>query len=294
MIYLISISVFLLTFTLVMGIGQRLNRQKVISGRLQAFKQTASAYEEEVSKGAFTRFVKPILQTVANAISSSTPQRVKDHLRMKLLRAGNPGNLQATEFRGLKLLLSGLVFALGLLLPLSFLVVVVLSLIFYFVPDIYLDKRVKARQQAISLALPDVLDLLTVSVEAGLGFDSAIAKVVEKTKGPLAEEFERMLQEIRIGKPRRDALRNLGVRTDVGDIKSFVAAIVQADQLGVGIGKVLRIQSIDIRRKRRQRAEEEAMKAPIKMLFPLVGLVFPAIFIILLGPAFLSFLEAFS
>jgi tight adherence protein C len=138
------------------------------------------------------------------------------------------------------------------------------------------------------------LDLLTVSVEAGLGFDQALLKIVEKTKGPLTEECIRVLHEIRIGKARRDALREMGKRTGVEDLQTFVAAIIQADQLGVSIGNVLRIQSRQLRQKRRQKAEEKAQKAPVKMLIPMILFIFPSLFILLLGPGVLQLIDNFS
>ena len=141
------------------------------------------------------------------------------------------------------------------------------------------------------LAVPDTLDLLTISVRAGLGFEGALAKVVEKTKGPLSEEFSRALNEIRVGVPRRDALRDIVERTDVPALATFVGAIIQAEQLGVPIAKVLQVQSEQLRIERRQRAEEAAARAPIKMLFPLVGCIFPAMFIVILGPALILIIE---
>jgi tight adherence protein C len=135
------------------------------------------------------------------------------------------------------------------------------------------------------MAVPDTLDLLTISVKAGLGFDAALAKVVEKTKGPLADEFARALNELRVGKQRREALRDIVARTDVRALTNFIGAIIQAEQLGVSISKVLQVQSEQLRIERRQRAEEAAAKAPIKMLFPLVGCIFPSMFIVILGPA---------
>lgn len=155
----------------------------------------------------------------------------------------------------------------------------------YYYPISFLKRKGEERQKEITKMLPDVLDLLTVSVEAGLGFDAGIAKVVEKTEGPLAEEFGKTLQEIRMGKGRREALKDLAKRAANPDLTGFITAIVQADQLGVSIGNVLRIQSEDIRRRRRARAEEQAMKAPIKILIPLILFIFPSIFIIILGPA---------
>ena len=155
----------------------------------------------------------------------------------------------------------------------------------FFIPDYWLSRRIRARQKAILLAIPDTLDLLTISVKAGLGFDAALGKVVEKTEGPLTDEFRRTLAEVRIGKARRDALREMVARTNVPALTNFIGAIIQAEQLGVAIARVLEVQSEQLRIQRRQRAEEMAAKAPIKMLFPLVGCIFPSMFIVILGPA---------
>jgi len=163
----------------------------------------------------------------------------------------------------------------------------------FFFPDLWLNSKIGARQKMVQKALPDVLDLLCVSVNAGLGFDSALAKVVEKTKGPLTEEFARSLQEIRMSKSRKDALRALSGRVGLSDLTSFIAALIQADQLGVSIATVLKIQSEQMRTRRRQRAEEKAQKASLKMLFPLIFFIFPAMFIVLLGPVVLSVLATF-
>ncbi len=152
-------------------------------------------------------------------------------------------------------------------------------------PINWLRGKAAARQKKIQRSLPDTLDLITVSVEAGLGLDAALSKVVEKTRGPLRDEFGRVLQEISLGKVRRVALKDLAVRCDVPDLSSFVNAIVQADQMGLGVAEVLRAQADEVRLRRRQRAEETAMKAPVKMLFPLVAFIFPAMMTVLLGPA---------
>ena len=154
----------------------------------------------------------------------------------------------------------------------------------YTIPEFWLGGRVKKRQKAHPAQIPDALDLLTISVRAGLGFDGALGKVVEKLKGPLTDEFRRALAEIRVGKPRRDALRDIVPRTEVPALTNFIGAIIQAEQLGVSISKVLQVQSEQLRIERRQRAEEMAAKAPIKMLFPLVGCIFPSLFIVILGP----------
>ena len=155
----------------------------------------------------------------------------------------------------------------------------------YIAPEFWLGRRIKRRQKAILLMIPDTLDLLTISVRAGLGFDAALAKVVEKLKGPLSDEFRRALAEVRVGKSRREALRDIIPRTEVPPLTNFIGAIIQAETLGVSISKVLQVQSEQLRIERRQRAEEQAAKAPIKMLFPLVGCIFPSLFIVILGPA---------
>lgn len=158
--------------------------------------------------------------------------------------------------------------------------------------DLFIRFKTQRRQVDMAKELPDVLDLLTVSVESGLGFDAALQKVVKKTKGPISGEFNKTLQEIKMGKTRRDALRDLGDRTGVEDLNTFIGAIIQADQLGVSIGNVLRIQSKQMRQIRKQRIEEKAMKAPIKMLLPMVFFIFPTLFLVLLGPAAIQLVES--
>jgi tight adherence protein C len=165
------------------------------------------------------------------------------------------------------------------------------SIIGYMIPEFWLGRKVKARQAVILKMIPDTLDLLTISVRAGLGFDAALGKVVEKLKGPLSDEFRRALAEVRVGKARRDALRDIVPRTEVGPLTNFIGAIIQAEQLGVSVSKVLQVQSEQLRIERRQRAEEQAAKAPIKMLFPLVGCIFPSLFIVILGPAIILIVQ---
>jgi tight adherence protein C len=161
-------------------------------------------------------------------------------------------------------------------------------------PEFWLGRKIKARQKVILKMIPDTLDLLTISVRAGLGFDAALAKVVEKLPGALSDEFRRALAEVRVGKARRDALRDIVPRTNVQPLSNFIGAIIQAEQLGVSISKVLQVQSEQLRIERRQRAEEMAAKAPIKMLFPLVGCIFPSLFVVILGPAIISLVQTFS
>jgi tight adherence protein C len=161
-------------------------------------------------------------------------------------------------------------------------------------PSFVLDARVRSRQAAVASELPDALDLLSVSVEAGLGFDGAVQKLTEHMKGPLIEEFELALGEMRIGEGRQEALKKMADRSASQEMSSFVRAIVQADQLGISLGRILRIQAADTRLKRQLLAEEKAMKAPIKMLFPTVAFIFPAMFIVILGPAFLNLAKIFK
>jgi tight adherence protein C len=213
----------------------------------------------------------------------------------KLEKAGYPGGLRGADWMGVKFLVAiigGIAgFLLGLLMGgfvLGLLFGVVGLAIGFVLPEFWLGSRVRKRSMDMVLQLPDALDLLTISVEAGLGFDAALAKVVEKMEGPLVDEFRQALAEIRMGRTRRDALRDVVARADAQPVANFIGAIVQAEQLGVPIAKVLQIQSQQLRIERRQRAEEAAAKAPVKMLFPMVGCIFPTIFIVILGPAIVT------
>lgn len=307
MIAVIAFMSFVTVVTGVLLLAQWLApSSRLVSERLQRATGGSSAYTAEAADrsldgSVFSRLFQPAAERWMSTVARRTPVGMKDQVRRRLLMAGNPWGIQAGEFLAIK---GGLALGLPMLVVLAALLggvpvakAALVGLLFAVAgmvgPEIALKQKTEARQKQIARALPDVLDLLTVSVEAGLGFDAALAKVVEKTQGPLAEEFSRVLQEVRVGKPRREALRELTQRTTVDDLSAFVVAIVQADQLGVSIGKVLRIQSVEMRRKRRQRAEEAAMKAPIKMLFPLVFFIFPGLFIVLLGPAVIQVITTF-
>jgi tight adherence protein C len=163
-----------------------------------------------------------------------------------------------------------------------------------YLPDVWLNNKLKARQKELRLALPNALDLLTISVEAGLGFDAAIGRLTEKFKNALSDEFAQVLNEIRLGRPRLEALDDMGRRSGVEELHTFIQALIQSEQLGVGIAKVLRIQSEEMRRRRRQRAEEQAAQAPLKMLFPMIGCIFPTLFIVLMGPAVIIIIHTFQ
>jgi tight adherence protein C len=262
--------------------------------QLGTLEGVTSLEEIELQQPLMDRTMRPLMRRLSGIGTRLTSRERIGRTESKLAEAGYPGGLRTIDFMGLKVVaavaISGLAFLLlgvAMRSPASTTIIVagVALLIGFFVPDYWLTTRIRARQKAILLAIPDVLDLLTISVKAGLGFDAALGKVVEKTEGPLTDEFRRALAEVRIGKPRRDALKEMVARTNVPALTNFIGAIVQAEQLGVAIANVLEVQSEQLRIERRQRAEEMAAKAPIKMLFPLVGCIFPSMFIVILGPA---------
>src|SRR5215213_5185869 len=264
--------------------------------------QAKNLEELELQQPLVERTLKPIVNRLSGTVSRMTSQSFSVTTEKRLALAGNPGDLRVADWLGIKavgaLVGAGLFFLLFAIVgfmnlpPILRIVMIPIGLMFGFtIPEFWLGGRVKKRQKAILLMIPDALDLLTISVRAGLGFDGALGKVVEKLKGPLTEEFRRALAEIRVGKPRRDALRDIIPRTEVPALTNFIGAIIQAEQLGVSISKVLQVQSEQLRIERRQRAEEMAAKAPIKMLFPLVGCIFPSLFIIILGPAIILIMQ---
>jgi tight adherence protein C len=282
-------------------IGARLPAKEVsVEERLAAFAERPVPLEQlELQRPFADRVLRPLLGTWARRIARFTPKQNVERLRTALMEAGSPNGLGVVEFMGLRgimaLLLGGsavfvTVFTGSTLHPFFHIPGIilfpgVLAVMGYLIPGIWLGQKIRKRKKEIQKALPDAIDLLTISVEAGLGFDPALQRVAEKWDNELSREFRRLLQDMRIGKPRRDALREVAVRCGVDDLRVFISSIVQADQLGVSITQVLRVQSQQMRIRRRQRAEELAQKAPIKMLFPMVFLIFPAMYVIILGPA---------
>jgi tight adherence protein C len=249
--------------------------------------------EIELSQRFYERVILPIFNRIGQIAARFTPQATLESAKKRLEMAGNPMQMDPAFFLSLRFVLAavmgGGLFVVFLVSGRSWLQGLLISAVFlflgFFFPDLWLSTRIKRRQKAIFRAMPDSLDLLTICVEAGLGFDAAMAKVHEKWENALALEFGRVIQEIRLGKLRRDALRDMADRLGVTEMTSFVAAVIQSEQLGVSMAKVLRIQSDQMRVRRRQMAEEEAHKLPIKMIFPIALLIFPSILIILLGPA---------
>jgi tight adherence protein C len=265
----------------------------LVAQRLGSFGPAPRSLEDlELQLSFRERVLMPLARRLSSLVVRYTPTSTIEQYRRKLILAGSPGRLDVRDFLGLKGLLAlgpaagymllGSAFRVG---PSPILIALLLAIIGFYAPNIYISRRIKRRQNEIQRAVPDTLDLLTICVEAGLGFDAAISRVVEKRNDELSREFGRVLSEMRVGRSRRDALRTLGDRTDVPDVNTFVGAILQSEQLGVSISRVLLTQAEQMRIKRRQRAEEAAQKAPLKMLFPMALLIFPAIFIVVLGPA---------
>ncbi len=300
LIIIIVAVVALALVLVVVGVGAP-NPQETLQQRLAEYgaRETPVSLEEiELSLPFSQRVIVPLLNNMAQFVARFTPQRSLESARHSLELAGNPYNLTASQFWAARAVVAVILgFLIGLVMVVTkaewsrlVLFPLLAAALGFFLPVLWLSSQISRRKNSIIKSLPDALDLLTVCVEAGLGFDGAMQKVTEKWRDDLSLAFSRVLQEIRLGKSRREALRDMSDRMEVTDVTSFVAAIIQADQLGVSIAKVLRIQSDQMRVRRRQRAEEKAHQAPVKMLFPMVFLIFPSIYIILLGPAVLMIL----
>ena len=277
-----------------------------LAARMAEFSQRGeinSLEEIELSQSFSDRVVMPMMRRLGELSARFTPQHVLEQTRMRLEKAGNPGRMDASTFMVIHFvsaaLFGGIIFFVSLLakkmaMPTKLLIVLGMTLLGYFFPDLWIRSKINGRQKQVRKAMPDALDLLTICVEAGLGFDASMSKVSEKWDNELSLAFARVIKEIQLGKLRRDALRDMSERLGIAEMTSFVAAVIQSEMLGVSMAKVLRIQSDQMRLKRRQRAEEEAHKAPIKMVFPMVLIIFPALIIVLMAPAGMSLYEAFS
>ena len=253
-----------------------------------------SLEEIELSLSFKDRVLIPTMKRVANLTTRFTPQKQLEDIRHQLELAGmttDPASFFTLRIVFTAVMGVGAFLVFWVIAPNAFprtqalLFTLGFTAVGYFLPIMMVSSRIKRRQNSIIKALPDALDLLVICVEAGLGFDMAMGKVFEKWDNDLAIAFGRVLREIQLGKARRDALRDMANRMDVPDVTTFVAAIIQADQLGVSMGKILRVQADQMRVKRRQRAQEKAHQAPVKMMLPMVFLIFPSIWIVLLGPS---------
>nr|HID12456.1 type II secretion system F family protein [Anaerolineae bacterium] len=297
-IILIALGLFVLAGLGLVILGLAQSRQPgTIEDRLAEFgtlERPPTLEEIELAQPFTERVLLPLVRGLAQFVTRFTPQRSMEAIQHKLDLAGNPYGWGPREFLGIRLLsallLGGLGFTVLLLgKNLSLFRRVLLAgtavVLGYYLPVLWLGMKIRKRQRAIIKALPDALDLLTICVEAGLGFDAAMAKVAEKWDNELSLAFMRVIHEIQLGRLRREALRDMSDRMEIPDVATFVAAIIQAEQLGVSIARVLRIQSDQMRVRRRQRAEELARVAQVKILPPVAFLILPSIFIVLLGPA---------
>lgn len=281
---------------ILVGVKRGKSTTPTIDERLSSFGMQSGAMtlaQREQSESFSARVIKPMVRNWSNSLGSRSPASSLEKVRVKLNQAGNPNGMGPVEFIGLRYLVAAgmgggicllMIFA-GLGLTNGAAIGAICAVLGYMLPGIWLDRKRKARRKEIMLSLPDAIDLLTISVESGLGFDPALQRVAEKWDNALTREFARVLSEMRIGKTKREALREMSLRCDEDGLTTFVGSVIQADTLGVPITQVLRIQSEAMRVKRRQRAEEMAQKAPLKMLFPMVFLIFPALYVIILGPA---------
>jgi tight adherence protein C len=299
MIVLIAIAfaaaVGLAVLTISSAAAERAVSRRSLSA-LDGYHLQATVREQEMVAGVGARVLAPVGAAVTKLVRRYTPLGYAENLARKTVLAGSPAGYEVDRLLVLKLFgaASGIVWV-----PLIFMVlhlhglmsVLMLGVLWvgsFLAPDLSLDNKIEARQHAIAVALPDMLDLLVISVEAGLGFEQAIERTSSSVPGPLSEEFRRVLQETRMGATRADALRAMDERTQVEELRSFILAMLQADAFGVSVSRILRSQADEMRVRRRLSAEEQAEKAPVKMLFPLVFCIFPAVFVVVLGPALIQ------
>ncbi len=293
----IGIIVVLAVALIVVGMRNRQD-QTPLDDRLAEYisrGEEISLEEIELSQPITERIIVPVVQKIGELTEKFTPQKAIEDTERKLELAGNPPGIDPTIFWAARFIaaigVGGLllfVFSMGSIdwtWGRKLLLIGIFSVIGFFMPQLLLQSKINSRQDMIRKSMPDALDLLTICVQAGLGFDAAMSRVAEKWEDALADEFDRCLREIQLGNVRRVALRNMADLIGITEMTSFVAAIIQSEQLGVSMAKVLRIQSDQMRTRRRQMAEEKAQQAPVKMLFPMALLIFPSIMIILLGPA---------
>ncbi|MEJ2708373.1 MAG: type II secretion system F family protein [Anaerolineales bacterium] len=288
----------------VIGIRDK-NKEDPLQERLAEFAargETVDLEQIELSQPLSDRVLIPMARKFGEFVTRFTPQNAIQTIAHKLELAGNPRGLDPAVFWAMRFVLA---FVFGGLLIFIFsisslnwtwgrklMIAILFGFLGFYFPEMWIKSKIERRQKEIRKALPDALDLLTICVEAGLGFDGAMAKVREKWDNELALAFGRVIREIQLGKLRREALRDMADRLGIPEMTSFVAAVIQSEQLGVSMAKVLRIQSDQMRIKRRQLAEEEAHKAPIKMLIPMALLIFPSICIVLMTPAVLMMLRS--
>ena len=308
-IWIIVIGILVVIFILLVVAASRRNQETeedILINRLAEISAegTPESLEQvELSLPFYNRVIVPILKKLGDISTRFTPQYALDSTAKKIELAGNLGNIGAAAFLATRFVAAAVF---GILLFIIFLgsstwpvsreilVTIIFIVLGFFFPQLWLQSKIERRQKDVRKGLPDALDLLTICVEAGLGFDAAMAKVGDKWENEISLSFARALREIQLGKSRREALKVMADRVDIPEMTSFVAAIIQSEALGVSMARVLRIQSDQMRIKRRQRAEEEAEKAPIKMILPMGVFIFPSLLIVLLTPALLRIVETFA
>lgn len=294
---------------LLLGVGlYRGSSKYAITQRIDQMKAAENQTTEEQLELPFVqRVLLPMAEGVAKLFRGYTPSEAADRTQKRLVMAGLYPRVTSVQLMGMCWFSAAACVALMFMLlvalgknpgggvslndPMNLAYLLIGAFSGYILPQFVLGKKVQARQETILLSLPYAIDLLSISVEAGMGFDAAVGYTMRKVKGPLSEEFAKTLNEIRLGKPRLEALEDLGNRTGVEELKIFITAVVHASRLGGSITNTLRIQADSMRVRRRQRAQEQAMKAPVKMVFPLVFFIFPALFVVILGPALLATMQ---
>jgi tight adherence protein C len=272
------------------------NTAQMVQQRLSVYggEKPLTVEEIELQRPFSERVLRPAIERLGSMLSRSTPQKARQDLLNKLELAGRPGNLTPEDFVAVRLvaaaILAALGFLLGLLLANPVYLVIALAggaILGYYLPVLWLKQKVDGRRNEIQKGLPDALDLLVICVDAGLGFDAALARVTDKYHNALSDLLSKALREVSLGRPRLEALDEMGRNSGVEDLHNFMQAVIQSEQFGTGIGKILRIQADEMRRRRRQRAQEKGAQATLKMMLPMVGCIFPTLWIVLLGPAVL-------
>ncbi|HUZ86132.1 MAG TPA: type II secretion system F family protein [Candidatus Baltobacterales bacterium] len=276
------------------------NTAEMVQQRLSVYggEKPLTLEEVELQRPFSERFLRPSIERLGSLLSRSTPQKARQDLMNRLDLAGRPGNLTPEDFAAVRIVAAAVMAAiglgLGLLLGTPVYLIISLAvgaILGYYLPVLWLKQKVDARRSEIQKGLPDAMDLLVIAVDAGLGFDAALARVTDKYKNALSEEFAKVLREVSLGRPRMEAMDEMGRSSGVDDLHNFIQAVIQSEQFGTGIGKILRIQADEMRRKRRQRAQEKAAQATLKMMLPMVGCIFPTLWIVLLGPAALILMK---
>ena len=279
----------------------RFDTAQIVEERLETYTsgtRPLTVDEIELAVPFVERFVRPAIVRLGTVLSRSSPGKARQKLANRLDLAGHPANLTPEDFGAVRIVAAVVMAAVGLGLGLLLGNVVYLVISFaigallgYYLPVLWLNQKVDSRRAQIQKALPDAMDLMVIAVDAGLSFDAALMRVTEKYKNALSIEFDKMLREVNLGRPRGEAMDQMGRNSGVDDLHNFIQAVIQSEQFGTGIGKILRLQADEMRRKRRQHAQEKAAQATLKMLLPMVGCIFPTLWIVLLGPAILIIMK---